>query len=279
MRFINNQTPFIVKTLYGRLPIAGIIILLAALFFSCEAPKVPKHYIINPAKIKTKNNLNPEQKEFIAGFLPKIRYENDLIRIDRQNVIEYFEELQGDDDLNRKQQENLNRILAGYDMKPFNWEEIPEKDKVINRMDSLKSRVDIIPIKLVMAQAIIESGWGTSRFAKEGNNYFGIHCFTEGCGMKAGGITHGNFEVKVFPSADIAIKTYMHILNTGYAYEELRQIRAKLRKNGEALSPIALAAGLGMYSQIGDKYAKIIESVIENYLPANITGIMDEKSD
>ena len=164
-------------------------------------------------------------------------------------------------------------------MNQIQWTAEGNNDRIVNRIDSLIDRVDIIPIKLVMAQAIIESGWGTSRFAKEGNNYFGIHCFTKGCGMKPVGIAHSDFEVKVFSSVTDAIKSYLHILNTGYAYKNLRKIRANFREQGKKPDPLQLALGLGQYSQIGDKYASIIKNVIYDYLPKDISALMVEKSD
>ncbi len=278
-QFINNQTSKIVIILCAQLHLISVTGLICLILASCGHSPSPKKYTINPAKIETKNQLTAEQKQFIAEFLPKIRYENDLIRNDRKNVIEYLEDLHKSKDLSSKEKENLNSILQNYDMKPIQWNVKKESGRMVQRIDSLLYRVDIIPIKLVMAQAIIESGWGTSRFATEGNNYFGIHCFTKGCGMKPVGDPHSNFEVKVFSSVHDAIKTYLHILNTGYAYKNLRKIRANLRKQEEKPDPLELAKGLGQYSQIGDKYASIIGNVIEDYLPENIPALMEEKRD
>jgi Bax protein len=279
MIIINNQTIKIVRITFARLRFILIASLLSFLIATCDHPGQPKKYIINPANIVTKNKLTEEQKQFIAGFLPKIKYENDLIRIDRERIIQYRDDLLKNKELNSKEKENLNNILVSYDMKAIHWNDKKTSGMVLQRIDSLLTRADIIPIKLVMAQAIIESGWGTSRFAKEGNNYFGIHCFTKGCGMKPNEVTHGKFEVRIFPSISDAIKTYLHILNTGYAYKSLRKIRASSRKQGKNLDPLELAEGLGQYSQIGDKYASIIGNVVIDYLPDNIPELMEEKSD
>jgi Bax protein len=125
-------------------------------------------------------------------------------------------------------------------------------------------RVNIIPPAMALAQAAKESGWGTSRFASDGNNYFGQWCYKPGCGLipkaRKTGKSH---EVAVFNSAKESVQAYMHNINTHQAYDELRAIRAKLQKTGKPLSGLDLLQGLHAYSERGQIYVKELESMIQ----------------
>ena len=121
-----------------------------------------------------------------------------------------------------------------------------------------------IPLSLLIAQAAIESAWGTSRFAREGNNYFGIWCSQPGCGIvprrRAEGATH---EVERYPDLHTAIKKYIHILNTRSAFEPLRILRHQQRKNLLTPSGTLLLKGLKHYAQDGGSYMKLLKKIIE----------------
>ncbi|MBU2650540.1 MAG: glucosaminidase domain-containing protein [Bacteroidetes bacterium] len=252
------------------------IIILVALLFSCwNSEKQPVRYRINPAKIVTRKNLTETQKTFLADFLPEIYYENELILLDRKDVENYLLKIRKNKRLKGKEKHNLNRILLDYRMKRIPWDTLTDTSRIIKRIDSLMYRVDIIPVRLTMAQAIIESGWGNSRFAKDGNNYFGIHCFSPGCGMKPGNHSGNRFEVMTFPSRTASIQYYFRTLNTGYAYEGLRKIRANLRKEGKNPDPFLLMTGLDSYSQIGDSYDRLITKIIQDYLPQDIPSLLE----
>ncbi len=142
-------------------------------------------------------------------------------------------------------------------------------DSTDARIKALKRRVDTLPGALVIAQAAIESAWGTSRFAREGNNLFGEWCFTAGCGLvplrRSEGATH---EVRWFPSVIHSIRSYVHNLNSHPAYEEVRQRRAAARGAGRQPNAIDLAAGLEKYSERGALYVEDVRTVIRaNDLP------------
>jgi len=252
-----------------------ISLLFALMLSSCNSEKQPAYYRINPAKIVTRKNLTDAQKTFLADFLPEIYYENELILTDRKNVENYLLKIKKGKRLKRKEKLNLNRILMDYRMKRIPWDTLSDTSRIIKRVDSLIHRVDIIPVRLTMAQAIIESGWGNSRFAREGNNYFGIHCFTPGCGIKPGNHSGSRFEVMTFPSRTASLQYYFRTLNTGYAYEGLRKIRANLRKEGKNPDPFLLMTGLDSYSQIGDSYDRLITKIIQDYLPQDIPSLLE----
>jgi Bax protein len=124
-------------------------------------------------------------------------------------------------------------------------------------------RVDALPDHLVLAQAANESAWGTSRFAREGNNLFGQWCFREGCGLiPADRPEDASYEVARFESVSQSIGSYMHNLNTGRTYQQLREIRAQAREMGQEPDPNAMAAGLMSYSERGEEYIRELRSMI-----------------
>lgn len=125
-------------------------------------------------------------------------------------------------------------------------------------------KVDAIPASLVLSQAAIESAWGTSRFAVEGNNYFGQWCFRKGCGLipthRAEGKAH---EVRVFPSAFESVSAYMNNLNSHPAYKDLRAVRAELQQQ-QASSGCYMASGLKDYSEKGQAYVESLKLMIRS---------------
>ena len=129
--------------------------------------------------------------------------------------------------------------------------------------EELLKVIDILPPSLVLAQAANESNWGRSRFAKEFNNYFGIWCFSKGCGVvpmkREEDATH---EVASFNSLDDCIDYYVLNINRSYAYEDLRSIRQNQRERYQPITGIILAEGLGNYAFPGDEYIESIKSVI-----------------
>ncbi len=134
-----------------------------------------------------------------------------------------------------------------------------------NRVELLQ-RLDEIPTALTLAQAAIESGWGTSRFALEGNSLFGQWTY-----KKTGGLTpekraeDATHSVKAFPNLQASIRAYMHNLNIGHAYEDLRDTRARLRAAGEKPGSLQLAAHLQRYSQRGEDYVREVQRMISSH--------------
>ena len=116
---------------------------------------------------------------------------------------------------------------------------------------------------MALAQAALESGWGTSRFAREANNLFGQWCFDEGCGMvpdrRIAGAQH---EVRSFETVDAAIAAYFRNINSHPVYAPLRDIRQSARKRGGGLSGLDMAAGLTRYSERGEAYIDEVRQVI-----------------
>jgi len=160
----------------------------------------------------------------------------------------------------------LRNSILNNELSINELEKLASKYRVKNpaTQEELLKVIDILPPSLVLAQAANESNWGRSRFAKEFNNYFGIWCFSEGCGIipkkRALNATH---EVASFNSLEEGIDYYMLNINRSYAYEELRLIREKQRNDMLPIKGIVLAEGLGNYAFPGNEYIDSIKSVIQ----------------
>lgn len=131
-------------------------------------------------------------------------------------------------------------------------------------MGELLRRVDVVPLSLALAQSAEESGWGTSRFAAEGNALFGQWTF-DGTGIapeqKREGL--GNYGIKAFDSPMESVRAYIHNLNTHRAYAELRQARAVARAEGKKLSGWELAGSLTKYSERGPAYVESLRALMK----------------
>jgi len=130
--------------------------------------------------------------------------------------------------------------------------------------DQLLRRVDAIALEVALAQSANESAWGQSRFAMEGNNFFGQWCYIEGCGMvpdkREAGTKH---EVARFKSVNASVRSYIKNINTGTVYAPLRNIRKINRAAGKEPDAYAQAGGLIKYSQRREEYIKEIRSIIQ----------------
>lgn len=180
------------------------------------------------------------KSNFFEFLLPIIQQENDTIRALRVRI----------EDMST---EKMRELAEEYRI---------DLDTPKLRKKLLK-RIDVIPPSLVMAQAAIESGWGTSRFAQKGNNLFGEWCFEKGCGIvpskRHDDAVH---EVKKFASVEHAIQSYLKNLNSHPAYQTLRDKRLEQRDKKEPLSGCYLAEGLKSYSAKGKAYVESIKQFI-----------------
>lgn len=130
-------------------------------------------------------------------------------------------------------------------------------------LKQLVNRVDVVPVSLGLAQAAKESGWGTSRFALNGNNLFGEWCFEPGCGIVPAARTPGrSHEVRAFRSPADSVASYLLNINTHRGYRQFRRERARMRSNKEPLTGLALADELSQYSERRHDYVREIKSLI-----------------
>lgn len=127
----------------------------------------------------------------------------------------------------------------------------------------LLKRIDIIPAALVLAQGAIESAWGTSRFAREGNAFFGMRSYRDAAEGMTPRQAQG-FVVQSFDTPRLSIRRFMKTLNTHPAYLTFRQHRATVRAEGRRPTGLAMAQYLKPYSEIGQKYVQRIVLTIRS---------------
>ncbi len=144
-----------------------------------------------------------------------------------------------------------------------NYYRVDMQDDDQATITALLAQVDIVPVSLALTQAANESAWGTSRFAKKGNNLFGQWCFQKGCGIVPTGRPAGqSYEVARFDSPRHSVSAYVRNLNSNRAYLGLRQRRQQLRESNQFISGAELAAGLEKYSARGAEYVNELRAMI-----------------
>ncbi|MFT4712741.1 MAG: Bax protein [Candidatus Azotimanducaceae bacterium] len=202
-------------------------------------------------------HIPTKKDKFFAYLQKRIEVANNQVWAERKFVENYIEEHQ-QTNVTPDLHEELTRVAKRYRLDlPENLDE--------NFLSKLLARIDVVPASMVLAQGANESAWGTSRFARDGKNFFGIWCYTEGCGIVPKGRTFGaKHEVRKFDTVQHGVSFYTHNINTGGAYAEFRRIRAELRANEEILSGVKLAIGLIRYSERGAAYVKEIRAIIKH---------------
>ena len=201
-----------------------------------------------PEGISELDNIEQRKRIFIQILLPIVLSENEKIIADRRKLTAI---------MNRKSFKNdaawLNDKFQQYKVKN-------------NSIKELLVKMDIIPPSLAIAQAAYESGWGTSRFAIEGNALFGQWGWKENKGMvpenRADDERH---EVSKFNQIRYAVSAYKNNLNTHPFYEEFRTERAKQRSGrlSGSISGIKLIKHVHKYSIKGDDYVLGLKKIIE----------------
>ncbi len=201
-------------------------------------------------------SIEARKEAFFAYFEVFIEEENAHILQTRARLEQFHGILQGGAVLSPLERHNLDLIAAEY--------RLPRNDMpVADMVDELLLRADIIPPSLALAQAATESAWGTSRFAKEGNNIFGQWCFDEGCGLIPGQrASDASHEVRAFASVEAAVKAYYRNLNSNPTYDYFRELRAHMRLLEKPLNSHQLADGLTRYSERGRAYVAEIRDMI-----------------
>ena len=198
-----------------------------------------------PNEIKQIESSKKRKSLFIQIILPLILEENNLILIDRKRLFSILNK-----NKNSKKEINwLNRKFKQYG--------------VLNKdIPTLKVRMDIVPVSLAIAQAAKETGWGTSRFALEGNALFGQWTWS-GDGIKpAGAESDTKHKVMKFKVLKASVRAYQRNLNTHSSYKNFRQLRAQLRDDSEKLDSLLLADQLDNYAETGKEYTKILKQII-----------------
>ena len=199
-----------------------------------------------PEEMKMIENTKKRKELFIQIILPLVIKENNYIRLERKKLFNI---------LNKNHNTNSEKKWLEQKFKQYG---------VVNKdLSTLKVRMDEIPISMAIAQAAKETGWGTSRFAQEGNALFGQWTWT-GEGIKpAGAAVDSTHKVMRFKVLQASVKAYHRNLNTHSSYRDFRRVRAELRDEGKALDSIVLSEYLDKYAQTGKKYIKILQQIIK----------------
>lgn len=208
-------------------------------------------------KFSEYTNVIEKKQAFFAYLQPEIQRQNAIVLKEREMVFALQDQFLQGKKFDAHQQQVFNKIAKKY--KFTGDKDLPVKESI----ERLVTRVDIIPEALVLVQAANESGWGSSRFAQKGYNFFGLWCFKKGCGfVPSQRNDDAEHEVAKFRDLSHAVMTYIRNLNRHYAYKELRDIRAELRQANKPITASALASGLSRYSERGQEYIDELLSMI-----------------
>ena len=210
--------------------------------------KLVKHITLSllPEEMKMIESSKRKKNLFIKIILPLILEENNRIKLDRRKLFAIL---------------NKNKNTTSEK----NWLNLKFKQYGVSNKDlsTLKIRMDEIPVSLAIAQAAKETGWGTSRFALEGNALFGQWTWS-GEGIKPAGAdddtTHKVMKFKILKSS---VRAYQRNLNTHSSYKDFRLARAELRDNKMKLDSFILSNYLHKYAETGKEYVKILKQIIK----------------
>ena len=199
-----------------------------------------------PNEMKMIESTEKRKNLFIQIILPLIIEENNRIKLNRKKLFSI---------LNKNHNSNAEKKWLNEKFKQYG---------VLNKdLSTLKVRMDTVPVSLAIAQAAKETGWGTSRFALEGNALFGQWTWS-GEGIKPADADHNaTHKVMKFKILKSSIRAYQRNLNTHSGYKEFRMARAALRDNRRNLDGLILATYLNRYAETGTEYVKIIKQIIK----------------
>ena len=217
----------------------------------------PVRLSLLPNEMKMIESTEKRKNLFIQIILPLIIEENNRIKLNRKKLFSI---------LNKNHNSNAEKKWLNEKFKQYG---------VLNKdLSTLKVRMDEVPVSLAIAQAAKETGWGTSRFALEGNALFGQWTWS-GEGIKPADADHNaTHKVMKFKILKSSIRAYQRNLNTHSGYKEFRMARAELRDNGRNLDSLILANYLNRYAKTGQEYVKIIKQIIKQN---NLTDFDDVK--
>ena len=201
---------------------------------------------ILPSEIKSIENTKEKKELFIQIVLPLILEENKKIRLERKTLFSI---------LNKNNNTEAEKNWLKSKFKQYG---VANKD-----LATLKIRMDEIPVSLAIAQAAKETGWGTSRFAQEGNALFGQWTY-DGEGIKPAGSEIGEtHKVMKFKILKASVRAYQRNLNTHKSYKKFRKVRAIQRDVYGSLNSLELVKYLDKYAETGIEYTKILKQIID----------------
>jgi len=221
-----------------------------------DQPPVPDQINTKLPDFSKYNDVEKKKKAFFNFLRPILRKENLKVLQERAYVLLQWQHFRQNRELPEKDVEELKALAEKYRV-DHNYRDGKEffKDMLIH--------IDKIPVSLALIQAAKESGWGTSYFARKGNNLFGQWCFQQGCGIVPRNRPQGaSYEVRAFDDVSDSVRVYIQNLNSHPAYDKLRQERYRMRLAGEEPDAQLMAGGLEDYSEMGMQYVETVQQMI-----------------
>ena len=199
-----------------------------------------------PKDLKKLKSTQKKKDTFIKIVMPLILDENNKISENRKKLFKIL----GKQNNSRGERVWLKRRFEDYGIK--------NED-----VTALKIKMDVIPVSIAIAQAAKESGWGTSRFALEGNAMFGQWTWGKKGISPLKREKNKDHKILKFPILRSSVQAYKNNLNTHNGYREFREKRAELRRKNKKISGVVLVKYLQNYAATGSEYTKVLEKIIE----------------
>ncbi len=206
----------------------------------------PIYFTQFPRDLDALQSTKLKKETFIKIVLPLIVAENERILADREKL-NVLSKKKFTTDLEKQW---LRQKLLEYKVKKGD-------------LEKLRKRMDIIPTSIALAQAAKESGWGTSRFALEGNAIFGQWTWSGQGIAPLDRESDKNHKILKFPILRASVKAYQNNLNTHKSYSKFRQKRLLLREKNKKIKGLELTETLNNYAQTGSAYTKILNQIIK----------------
>jgi uncharacterized FlgJ-related protein len=208
----------------------------------------------------------PQKKEiFYRLMLPLVMHANEMVMDRRAKLLRARDDLAAGKQLSAEELEDLKhaavllRVMSEEDAAALT----ATSPGLTGIVDDLLYRLDVIPAGLALGQAAYESGYGTSRFATEGNSLFGQWTYGgDGIAPEQKRKEKGNYGIAAFDWPFDSVRGYFLNLMSHPAYEDLRRLRAEMRAAGEPLNSLRLADGLIRYSERGQEYVDSLKGMI-----------------
>ena len=214
------------------------------------ATQVPRAFLSDlPATALMEAESAARKDIFVRTILPLVLRSNETIRAERARLLDLNERRLAGERLPRKERAWLSRLAKRY-------------GEPADELAALARRVDVIPPSLALTQAAVESAWGTSRFALEGNALFGVRTYEQASAMvprERDG--NASYAVRRYNRLADSIRVYIHTLNTHRAYRDLRRLREEMRGRGGIVDGRRLLPSLGNYAE-DSSYVELLNKVM-----------------
>ena len=212
-----------------------------------EVPRVSADSV--PHDMNSIQVVSKRKDLFVSMMLPLVLIANERLEAERANLIEIIARKKSGNGISDSERRWLDGKFKAYRVKD-------------GSLEGLLTRLDVVPPSLAVAQAAIESGWGTSRFAREGNALFGQWTWGEEGIVPEAREEEKTHKIKAFQTPLDSVTSYIKNLNTHRAYRKLRNLRQIARKNSAPMDGNHLAIALTAYSEKGMEYVELVRSII-----------------